>query len=71
MNFSELVPSQAMLVTYVNRPDPNGVLAFMVEQLQAAEDAGQKVWVIGHIPLGKEDTMEDQACLFSPRLAIA
>ncbi|KAK7468297.1 hypothetical protein VKT23_002811 [Stygiomarasmius scandens] len=43
------------------QPDPNGVLAFMVEQLQAAEDAGQKVWVIGHIPLGKEDTMEDQS----------
>jgi len=43
----------------------------MVEQLQAAEDDGQKVWVIGHIPLGKEDTMEDQVCLFSPCLAIA
>ncbi|THV01290.1 sphingomyelin phosphodiesterase [Dendrothele bispora CBS 962.96] len=43
------------------QPDPNGILAFMVDQLQAAENAGQKAWIIGHIPLGKEDTMEDQS----------
>ncbi|KAJ7600702.1 sphingomyelin phosphodiesterase [Mycena floridula] len=43
------------------QPDPNGVLAFMVQQLQAAEDAGQHVFIEGHIPLGKEDTMEDQS----------
>ncbi|KAJ3772053.1 sphingomyelin phosphodiesterase [Lentinula raphanica] len=43
------------------QPDPNGILSFMVEQLQAAEDAGQRVWVIGHIPLGKADTIEDQS----------
>ncbi|KIK55591.1 hypothetical protein GYMLUDRAFT_230950 [Collybiopsis luxurians FD-317 M1] len=43
------------------QPDPNGILAFMVEQLQAAETAGKKVWIIGHIPLGKSDTMEDQS----------
>ncbi|KAF7968594.1 hypothetical protein HWV62_35346 [Athelia sp. TMB] len=30
------------------QPDPNGVLAFIVEQLQATEDAGQRAWVIGH-----------------------
>ncbi|KAJ4488627.1 sphingomyelin phosphodiesterase [Lentinula lateritia] len=43
------------------QPDPNGILSFMVEQLQAAENAGQKVWVIGHIPLGKPDIIEDQS----------
>ncbi|KAL0566262.1 hypothetical protein V5O48_015750, partial [Marasmius crinis-equi] len=43
------------------QPDPNGLLAFIVEQLQAAEEAGEKVWVIGHIPLGKEDLVEDQS----------
>ncbi|KIK68505.1 hypothetical protein GYMLUDRAFT_35936 [Collybiopsis luxurians FD-317 M1] len=41
------------------QPDPNGILSFMVEQLQAAETAGKKVWVIGHIPLGKDDTSVD------------
>ncbi|KAJ4490159.1 sphingomyelin phosphodiesterase [Lentinula aciculospora] len=43
------------------QPDPNGIFSFMVEQLQAAETAGQKVWVIGHIPLGKSDLVEDQS----------
>ncbi|KAK7054337.1 hypothetical protein VNI00_003531 [Paramarasmius palmivorus] len=43
------------------QPDPNGVLAFIAEQLEVAEQAGQKVWVTGHIPLGKEDNMEDQS----------
>ncbi|ESK95693.1 sphingomyelin phosphodiesterase [Moniliophthora roreri MCA 2997] len=43
------------------QPDPNGVLSFIAEQLQLAEQASQKVWVIGHIPPGKEDTVEDQS----------
>ncbi|KAF5392862.1 hypothetical protein D9757_000982 [Collybiopsis confluens] len=43
------------------QPDPNGILAFMVEQLQAAETAGKKVWIIGHVPLGKSDATEDQS----------
>ncbi|KAJ7218481.1 sphingomyelin phosphodiesterase [Mycena pura] len=43
------------------QPDPNGVLEFMVNALQLAEDAGERVWIIGHIPPGKEDTVEDQS----------
>ncbi|KAF9265105.1 sphingomyelin phosphodiesterase [Marasmius fiardii PR-910] len=43
------------------QPDPNGLLAFIAQQLDAAEQAGEKVWVIGHIPLGKEDIVEDQS----------
>jgi len=43
------------------QPDPNGVLAFMVDALQLAEDSGQRAWIIGHIPPGKEDTVEDQS----------
>ncbi|KAJ7675216.1 sphingomyelin phosphodiesterase [Mycena rosella] len=45
----------------VLQPDPNGILAFIVEALQAAEDAGDRAWIIGHIPLGKEDTLVDQS----------
>ncbi|KAK6988045.1 Saposin B-type domain-containing protein [Favolaschia claudopus] len=48
----------------VFQPDPNGVLAFLVDALQAAEDAGDRAWIIGHIPLGKEDTMIDQSNYF-------
>ncbi|KAF8195288.1 sphingomyelin phosphodiesterase [Mycena galopus ATCC 62051] len=45
----------------VLQPDPNGIIAFLVDALQAAEDAGDRAWIIGHIPLGKEDTMHDQS----------
>ncbi|KAF7344826.1 Saposin B-type domain-containing protein [Mycena venus] len=45
----------------VFQPDPNGNIAFMVDALQAAEDAGDRAWIIGHIPLGKEDTLIDQS----------
>jgi hypothetical protein len=40
--------------------DPNGILSFIVAQLQAAEDAGQRAWIIGHIPAGKADIFHDQ-----------
>ncbi|KAF7374111.1 Saposin B-type domain-containing protein [Mycena sanguinolenta] len=45
----------------VVQPDPNGIIAFLVDALQATEDAGERAWIIGHIPLGKEDTMQDQS----------
>ncbi|KAJ6450148.1 sphingomyelin phosphodiesterase [Mycena sanguinolenta] len=45
----------------VVQPDPNGIIAFLVDALQGAEDAGERAWIIGHIPLGKEDTMHDQS----------
>ncbi|KAF8888534.1 Metallo-dependent phosphatase-like protein [Infundibulicybe gibba] len=50
--------------TDAQQPDPNGVLAFIVQQLQIAEDAGEKAWIIGHIPLGKEDILDDQSNYF-------
>ncbi|KAJ7716969.1 Metallo-dependent phosphatase-like protein [Mycena maculata] len=45
----------------VLQPDPNGIIAFLISALQAAEDAGERAWIIGHIPLGKEDTLVDQS----------
>jgi hypothetical protein len=42
------------------RPDPNGIIAFLVSQLQIAEDAGQRVWIIGHVPPGAADAFPDQ-----------
>lgn len=32
----------------------------MVQELQAAEDAGQRAWIIGHMPPGKSDAFNDQ-----------
>ncbi|KAH6908590.1 Metallo-dependent phosphatase-like protein [Coprinopsis sp. MPI-PUGE-AT-0042] len=48
------------------QPDPNGFLSFLVAQLQAAEDAGERVWIIGHIPPGgRQDILLDQSNYFS------
>lgn len=39
---------------YVNsaNPDSSGIFTFLVDELQAAEDAGQRVWILGHVPSG-------------------
>ncbi|KAF8954742.1 hypothetical protein BDZ97DRAFT_1927771 [Flammula alnicola] len=44
--------------------DPNGVLPFAVEQLQAAEDAGQRAWIIAHMPPSSGDAFHDQSNYF-------
>jgi hypothetical protein len=54
---------------FIFRPDPNGIIAFLVDALQAAEDAGDRAYIIGHIPLGKEDTLVDQVPSASQLLA--
>ncbi|KAL0959864.1 hypothetical protein HGRIS_011537 [Hohenbuehelia grisea] len=43
------------------QPDPKGLLAFLARELHFTEIAGQRAWIIGHIPLGKEDITEDQS----------
>lgn len=42
------------IFNYANysNPDPNGMLRFLVGELEAAETAGQRVWIIGHVPSG-------------------
>ncbi|KZT08514.1 sphingomyelin phosphodiesterase [Laetiporus sulphureus 93-53] len=47
-----------------HQPDPNGILAFLVEELQAAEDAGERAWIIAHMPPGRGDVMRDQSVYF-------
>ncbi|KAF8478320.1 sphingomyelin phosphodiesterase [Gautieria morchelliformis] len=55
-------PQNLWLYDTDNMPvDPNGILSFIVTQLQAAEDAGQRAWIIGHIPAGKADIFHDQS----------
>lgn len=39
--------------------DPDGQLAWLVSELQAAETAGQRVFIIGHMPLGTNDALHD------------
>lgn len=45
----------------VTNPDPLGQLSMLVEELSASEDAGQKVWIIGHVASGDEDSPQGLA----------
>ncbi|KAF8434337.1 sphingomyelin phosphodiesterase [Boletus edulis BED1] len=42
--------------SYINAsdPDPFGVLRFLTDELQDAEDAGDRVWIVGHVLSGWE-----------------
>jgi hypothetical protein len=33
-------------------PDTSGTFSFIIQELQAAEDAGQRVWILGHVLSG-------------------
>lgn len=44
--------------------DPSGVFAFIVSALQSAEDAGERAWIIGHIPPGRADCLYDYSSYF-------
>ena len=37
-------------------PDNSGNLKFLVQELQAAEDAGERVWILGHVLTGWDGT---------------
>lgn len=37
--------------------DPSGQLAWLVSELEAAEKAGERVWLMGHMPLGESSTL--------------
>ncbi|KIM88956.1 hypothetical protein PILCRDRAFT_813955 [Piloderma croceum F 1598] len=49
---------KANYFNYINTTDPDvsGMLRFLTDQLQAAEDAGQRAWIIGHVPSGWDGT---------------
>ncbi|EEB97595.1 hypothetical protein MPER_03053, partial [Moniliophthora perniciosa FA553] len=43
-SYSSVVPGTNLRIFDDFQPDPNEVLSFIAEQLQLAEEAGQKVW---------------------------
>jgi sphingomyelin phosphodiesterase len=45
-------------------PDPSGQFAWLVTQLQAAEDAGQRAWLISHVPTGSSDFIQQYSANF-------
>ncbi|KAI2608545.1 sphingomyelin phosphodiesterase [Hypoxylon fragiforme] len=44
--------------------DPSGQLAWLVEELDAAERAGERVYIIGHMALGSRDAFHDGSNYF-------
>ncbi|KAF9236005.1 sphingomyelin phosphodiesterase [Melanogaster broomeanus] len=44
--------------SYINAtdPDPFGILRFLTDELQDAEDAGDRVWIVGHVLSGWDGT---------------
>lgn len=44
--------------------DPSGMLAWLANELEAAEAAGERVWILGHMPLGSGDAFHDQSYYF-------
>lgn len=44
--------------------DPSGMLAWLASELETAETAGERVWLMGHMPLGSSDTFHDQSYYF-------
>ncbi|GAA5993248.1 hypothetical protein JCM10908_004531 [Rhodotorula pacifica] len=41
--------------------DPNGILTWLTRELDDAEKAQQRVWIVGHIPPGSKDIFVDQS----------
>ncbi|KAG0351221.1 hypothetical protein BG005_009314 [Podila minutissima] len=44
--------------------DPNGELKWLVAQLQAAEDAGERAWIIGHVSPSQTDCIQNWSALY-------
>lgn len=44
--------------------DPNGQLTWLVQQLDAAEKAGDRAYIIGHMPMGDIDALHDGSNTF-------
>ncbi|KAJ5709684.1 acid sphingomyelinase [Penicillium malachiteum] len=45
--------------------DPSGQLAWLVDELDAAETAGERVWLMGHMPMGASDAFHDGSNYFN------
>lgn len=41
------------------KKDPNGILKWLIRQLQRSEDARERVWIIGHTPPGDSSCFHD------------
>ncbi|KAF8932260.1 Metallo-dependent phosphatase-like protein [Dissophora ornata] len=52
------------LYAHVKDFDPNGEIQWLITQLQAAEDAGERVWIIGHVAPSQTDCIQNWSALY-------
>ncbi|KAG0005914.1 hypothetical protein BGZ79_000608 [Entomortierella chlamydospora] len=52
------------LYAHVSDYDPNGQLQWLITQLQAAEDAGERVWILGHVAPSQTDCIQNWSALY-------
>ena len=52
------------ILNFINTTDPDvsGNLKFLIQELQAAEDASQRVWIIGHVLSGCKFLLASRRC---------
>ncbi|THH00668.1 hypothetical protein EW026_g1883 [Hermanssonia centrifuga] len=66
---------RANYFNYINmsHPDTSGMLRFLTDELQEAEDAGDRVWIVGHVLSGWDGTnaMFTKLDRFSPHVIAA
>ena len=46
------------------QPDPNGLLTWLANELQKAEDKDERVWLMAHMSTGVADFMQDSSAIF-------
>jgi sphingomyelin phosphodiesterase len=79
--YSSVVPGQNLRIISINtnfyykenfwmyeptfESDPSGQFAWLVGELQTAETASQRVYIIGHTPLGTSDAFHDASNYFN------
>ncbi|KAF9425307.1 hypothetical protein BGZ94_007661 [Podila epigama] len=64
LNFNFCYTLNFYLYGHTNDHDPNGQLKWLVSQLQAAEDIGERVWIIGHVGPSQTDCIQNWSSLY-------
>ncbi|KAF9993685.1 hypothetical protein BGZ80_001433 [Entomortierella chlamydospora] len=52
------------LYAHTSDYDPNGEINWLITQLQAAEDAGERVWIMGHVGPSQTDCLQNWSALY-------
>ncbi|KAG0276653.1 hypothetical protein BGZ95_007245 [Linnemannia exigua] len=52
------------LYAHTDEYDPHGEVQWLIQQLQASEDSGERVWIIGHVPPSQVDCINNWSSLY-------